>query len=96
MREKNGVPWDAVDPALRLGKSQHRRFLDTLLIVDHERKHSVSAVEARDKGRPATRDMLVFFTRKPCLPGHVSADYDSLKPHSTLPFSVDLPSADTH
>lgn len=53
MREKNGVRWDAIDPALCLGKSQHRHFMDTLLIVDHERKHSVSAVEARDMGQPA-------------------------------------------
>jgi hypothetical protein len=96
IRQRNGVPWDAVDPALCLGKSQHRRFLDTLLIVDHERKHSVSAVDARDKDRPATRDMLVFFTRKPCLPGHVSADYDSLKPHSRLPLFFRLPLADAH
>jgi len=96
MRERSGVPSDAVDPAHCLGKSQHRHFLDTLLIIDHERKHSVTAVEARDKDRPATRDMLIFFTRKPCLPGHVSADYDSLKPHSGLPLTVDLPSADSH
>lgn len=91
MREKNGVPWDEVDPTLRLGRSQHRHFLDTLLIVDHERKHSVSAVEAQDKDRSAWRDMLIFFTRKPCLPGHVSADHDSIKPHSEMPMSVGLP-----
>lgn len=91
MREKNAVQWDAVDPALSLGQRQHRHFLDTILIVDHERKHSVSTIAAQDEDRPAWRDMLVVFTRKPCLEGHVSAGYDSTDPHTGLPMSVELP-----
>ncbi|MEV0358075.1 2OG-Fe dioxygenase family protein [Nocardia sp. NPDC050697] len=88
MRETNAIGWDEVDPALRIGQYQHRRFLDTLLVVDHEFKHSLSPVLAADTSRVATRDMLVFFTRKPTVPGHVSHRHDSLRRHATLPLSV--------
>lgn len=90
MAEQNGTRWDATDPALRLGAHQHTELLDTLLVVDHERKHSLSPVVAHDPRREANRDMLIFFTRKPVTAGHVSAPFDSLRPHATLPLDVDL------
>jgi hypothetical protein len=62
IREKNGTRCDSVDPALTLGAYQHKEFLDTLPVVDHERKHSLSPVVAREPHRQATRDMLIFFT----------------------------------
>ncbi|MFI9721790.1 2OG-Fe dioxygenase family protein [Streptomyces sp. NPDC052396] len=92
MREANAGRWHETDPELLLGSVRHHRFLDTLLVVDHERKHSVSPVVAADPGRPSTRDMLIFFTRRPAGPGHVSHQHDSLRPHTGLPMSVDLPS----
>jgi hypothetical protein len=90
MHEKNSTRWTDTDPRLLKGKARHSHFLDTLLIVDHERKHSLSPVLVADKDRPATRDMLIFFTRKPAMAGHVSYPYDSLIPHAELPMSVDL------
>ncbi|MFC3965308.1 2OG-Fe dioxygenase family protein [Nocardia jiangsuensis] len=90
MGETNAVAWDEVDPKLRVGRYQHRSFLDTLLVVDHEFKHSLSPVRAADAARVATRDMLVFFTRKPTVPGHISNRHDSLRRHETLPLSVPL------
>lgn len=90
IREKNGTRSDQVDPALTLGSHQHRDFLDTLLVVDHERKHSLSPVVARDPRKEATRDMLIFFTRKPVTVDHVSHPYDSLAPHIETPMELDL------
>ncbi|GAA0418163.1 2OG-Fe dioxygenase family protein [Streptomyces luteireticuli] len=94
MGETNGVRWHETDPELVLGHVRHGRFLDTLLVVDHERKHSVSPVTAADPGQPSTRDMLIFFTRRPAAAGHVSHHYDSLRPHTGLPMSVELPTLD--
>ncbi|ONI81703.1 hypothetical protein ALI144C_19820 [Actinosynnema sp. ALI-1.44] len=90
MRETNAIRWDETDPALILGSWQHQDFLDTLLIVDHERKHSLSPVLAVGEEKTATRDMLIFFTRKPVQEGHISYPYDSLNLHEALPMSVDL------
>ncbi len=90
MRERNATQWYDIDPELAIGQWQHRDFLDTILIVDHERKHSVSTIMRKDQSRSAQRDMLVLFTRKLALPGHVSHEYDSITPHATLPMSVDL------
>ncbi|KAJ6133777.1 hypothetical protein N7523_000099 [Penicillium sp. IBT 18751x] len=90
MRAKNALRWDEVDPAHTLGSHQHRDFLDTLLFVDHERKHSLSPVHAVDPACPATRDMLIFFTRKPVVEGHISHPYDSLNSHPSLPMRVEL------
>ncbi|MFC8917839.1 2OG-Fe dioxygenase family protein [Streptomyces sp. NPDC057116] len=92
MRERNATRWNQADPKLLVGQCRHRHFLDTLIVVDHERKHSLSPVEAVDKRLPATRDMLIFFTRKPVLAGHISHPYDSLKAHERLPMAVELPS----
>lgn len=90
MREQNGARWSDVDPELVIGSWQHSDFLDTILLVDHERKHSVSTVELWAGTKSAQRDMLVLFTRKPALPGHVSHRYDSIAPHPTLPVELDL------
>lgn len=90
-REINGTRWDAVDRDLRLGQAQHKRFLDTMLIVDHERKHSLSPVRAAAKEFRATRDMLIFFTRHPAVQGHVSHSYDSFEPHREIPLSIEFP-----
>jgi len=79
-----------VDPELIVGKYRHRHFLDTILIVDHERKHSLSPVIAGDPRATSTRDMLIFFTRKPADEGHVSYPYDSFARHTSLPMSIDL------
>ncbi|MEU2061859.1 2OG-Fe dioxygenase family protein [Streptomyces sp. NPDC013455] len=92
MREKNATRWNETDPELVLGQCRHRHFLDTLIVVDHERKHSLSPVSAVDERQPATRDMLIFFTRKPVLEGHISHPYDSLKAHDRLPMVIGLPS----
>ncbi|HEV2639898.1 MAG TPA: 2OG-Fe dioxygenase family protein [Actinocrinis sp.] len=93
MKEVNGNRWHAADPELVRARVQHRDFLDTLLIIDHEYKHSVSPVYPVDDTQPAVRDMLIFFTRKPAQEGHVSFRYDSVVPHQTLPMSFDVPAA---
>ncbi|GIJ29213.1 hypothetical protein Vqi01_43750 [Micromonospora qiuiae] len=90
MREKNATRWSDVNPELAIGRWQHRHFLDSILIVDHERKHSVSTIEQRDVSVPARRDMLVLFTRRAAVEGHVSYAYDSIAPHETLPMEVKL------
>ncbi|HEY0452964.1 2OG-Fe dioxygenase family protein [Actinophytocola sp.] len=90
MRERNATQWYDIDPELAIGQWQHRDFLDTILIVDHERKHSVSTIMRKDPTTSAQRDMLVLFTRKLTQPGHVSHEFDSVAPHPTLPMSVDL------
>ena len=93
MREVNGNRWHETDAELVRGRAQHRDFLDTLLIVDHEYKHSVSPVYRIDDTESAVRDMLIFFTRKPAKKGHVSFRYDSIVPHRTLPMSFGMPAA---
>lgn len=88
--EKTGARWHETDPKLLRGQQQHRHFMDTLLFADAERKHSLTAVEQEDPSRDATRDMLIFFTRKPVVNGHVSSKYDSLVDHKTLTLRVPL------
>jgi hypothetical protein len=90
MRERNATRWSDVDPELVVGSWKHRDFLDTILLVDHERKHSVSTIMLRDETKPAQRDMLVLFTRKPTQSGHVSHRYDSITPHPSLPMELNL------
>ncbi|MEU6602007.1 2OG-Fe dioxygenase family protein [Streptomyces flaveolus] len=94
--EKNGTRWDASDPSLRLAEHQHKAFLDTLLLVDHERKHSVSPVYAMNEDEAATRDMAIFFTRRPALEEHVSYPYDSLSQHTERPMSIGIPGGSYH
>ncbi|MFD6299162.1 2OG-Fe dioxygenase family protein [Streptomyces sp. NPDC060235] len=88
MRETNGTRWHDADPDLVLGQCQHRHFMDTLLVIDHERKHSLSPVQIDSPSQSATRDMLIFFTRKPTVEEHPSHVFDSLQPHLTLPMSL--------
>jgi hypothetical protein len=90
MREVNGTRWYETDADLLRAEVQHRNFLDTCLIVDHESKHSVSTLHAADKTNPATRDLLAFLTRRPLEKGHHSHAYDSLRPHPHLPMTVNL------
>ncbi|WP_217177613.1 2OG-Fe dioxygenase family protein [Streptomyces sp. AC495_CC817] len=96
--QRTGAAWDETDPAHRIARVQHTSFLDLLLVADNERKHSVSPLVAADPEREATRDMLIFFTRRPTAPSHVSAPYDSFVPHDRHPVVVDvgppLPRAD--
>lgn len=89
-QDKTAARWHEADPKLLRGSHQHRHFMDTLLFVDAECKHSLTAVERKDFSRDATRDMLIFFTRKPVVKGHVSYKYDSLVDHKTLPLKVAL------
>ncbi|MCJ1355768.1 MAG: hypothetical protein MMC33_005760 [Icmadophila ericetorum] len=88
--EVNGTRWNATNPKYSLGQVQHKEFLDTLLIFDHERKHSLSPVWAVDESKPALRDMLIFFTRKPVIKGHPTYPYDSLNDHEVMPKTVKM------
>ncbi|KAK5988951.1 hypothetical protein PT974_10449 [Cladobotryum mycophilum] len=90
MDEKTGIRFEEMNPMHLLSRVQHKSFLDTLLIVDHERKHSLSPVFPIDKTKEATRDMLIFFTRKPVEKTHISGNIDSLKPHKELPMEVPI------
>lgn len=87
IKEKNGLRYDECNSDYILGKVRHTHFLDTLLIVDHERKHSLSPVFLENNNSIATRDMLIFFTRKPTLSEHVSNPYDSFDKHKEFPMS---------
>ncbi|MFI6697455.1 2OG-Fe dioxygenase family protein [Streptomyces sp. NPDC050509] len=90
MREVNGTRWHDANAHLVRAEAQHRDFLDTCLIVDHESKHSVSTLYAADRSKRATRDLLAFLTRKPVAEGHHSHSFDSLEPHRELPMTADL------
>lgn len=90
MGETTGVPWDRTDPSRVLSQVQHSAFLDTLLVVDNERKHSVTPVHALNPGEPATRDMMIFFSRRPAAEGHVSRPYDSMARNVRYPLSVPM------
>jgi hypothetical protein len=90
MQETTGSKLNETTPELVIGRVQHRNFLDTLMIVDNERKHSISPVYAVEPSKEATRDMFIFFTRRPTTPGHVSAGIDSFKPHLGKPMEVPL------
>ena len=88
--ETTGLAFQETDPRYILGRVQHKKFLDTLVVVDAEYKHSLSPVHAVDDTKEATRDMLVFFTRRPVATDHISAGIDSLNPHKSLPMEVDM------
>lgn len=95
MREDNAKRWSETNPVFVRGKFQHKKFLDTVLIVDHERKHSLSPVRAVDPRLRATRDVIIFFTRKPATKGHISYPYDSFNPHLEFPLNLNIPSPPT-
>ncbi|CAN8104556.1 unnamed protein product [Discula destructiva] len=90
LEEENGVRYHEANPKHVLGSVQHRAFLDTLLIADHEYKHSLSPVWQVDEGKPATRDMLIFFTRRPVIEGHPSSSFDSTGAHKDFCMKMDL------
>ncbi|KAL4904274.1 hypothetical protein BDW74DRAFT_178855 [Aspergillus multicolor] len=90
MSETTGIELGQITPEHVRGWAAHWSFLDTLLLVDHELKHSLSPVRAVDQGQEAYRDMLIFFTRRPALGRHVSAGIDSLAPHREMPMEVQL------
>lgn len=89
-QETTGVQTWETNPTLIRGRVHHQHFLDTLVFVDHDFKHSVTSVHQQDESRPATRDMLVVFTRRPKLEGHVSGYADSLDLHATAPLHVPM------
>jgi hypothetical protein len=91
LRERNATRWPAANPQFIVSEWRHSDFLDTILIVDHERKHSVSSVVREDPSRCAQRDMLVLFTRRPALPGHASHQFDSVARHPSAPMDINLP-----
>lgn len=88
--EVTGTHWADVDEKLVVGKHQHRHYLDTLLIVDTELKHSVSDVYAVDNGHDAIRDMVIFFTRRPKANTHSTYSNDPLHPHLEIPMEIVL------
>ncbi|PHH65601.1 hypothetical protein CDD81_2036 [Ophiocordyceps australis] len=91
MYERLGIRVDEADKSLVRGVAQHWDFLDTLLIVDNEYFHSLTPLWRQDESRRSTRDVLVFFTRKPALEGHASYGVDSLLPHKTFSLRLALP-----
>lgn len=88
--QKTGTSHADVDPSLVLGEAQHLSYLDTLLIVDNERKHSLSPLLATDNSEQATRDMFIFFTRRPTVSGHPTNPYDSLECHREIPLTIPM------
>lgn len=86
LREEEG------SSANRIARVQHSHFLDTLMIVDNEVSHSVSAVYQADEQGPAVRDMGVFFTRRMAMRGGgFSAEpFDTEEQHEKLPFAMSL------
>ncbi|TLD08122.1 hypothetical protein PspLS_11953 [Pyricularia sp. CBS 133598] len=92
INEITGVKFSETKHELLRGRAHHWRFLNTLLVADNKRKHNLSPVYAVDPEREATRDMLIFFTRRPVKRdiGYVSKDIDSFRPHAELPMEVFL------
>jgi hypothetical protein len=89
-KETTGVQTWETNPTLIRGRVHHQHFLDTLMFVDHDFKHSVTSVHQSDTVRPATRDMLVVFTRRPKLDGHVSGYADTMELHTTEPLHLPM------
>ncbi|KAF4463811.1 2OG-Fe dioxygenase [Fusarium albosuccineum] len=89
-QETTGVQLCETNPALIRGRVHHQHFLDTLMFVDHDFKHSVTSLHQQDAAQPATRDMLVVFTRRPKVDGHVSGYADTMELHSTAPLHLPM------
>ncbi|KAF2105487.1 2OG-Fe dioxygenase-domain-containing protein [Lophiotrema nucula] len=81
--EMTGIQTGETNPTLIRGRVHHQHFLDTLVFVDHDFKHSVTSVYQLDTAQPASRDMLVVFTRRPKLAEHVSGYVDTMELHTT-------------
>lgn len=92
-QEVSGIQREDQNPEHVLSTAQHQDVLDTLIVVDHERKHSVSSVTPVDPSAAATRDMLILFTRKPVEHNHISHEYDSDEANEQAPLTVYLPEA---
>lgn len=90
MGEETGLAHSETRPEHCLARVQHRMPMDTLIIADNERKHSLSPLVPGDPGKRATRDMLIFFTRKPATRGHVSERIDSKESHEELGMQIPL------
>lgn len=88
--ETTGVQIWETNPTLIRARVHHQHFLDTLVFVDHDFKHSVTSVHQLDVTTPATRDMLVVFTRRPKVEGHVSGYADTMDLHSTAPLHLPM------
>lgn len=88
--ETTGVQTWETNPTLIRARVHHQHFLDTLMFVDHDFKHSVTSVHQLDAAQPATRDMLVVFTRRPKLEGHVSGYADTMELHTTEPLQLPM------
>lgn len=89
-QETTGIQLCETDPSLIQARVHHQHFLDTLVFVDHDFKHSVTSVHQIDAMQPATRDMLIMFTRRPKVDGHVSGYADTMDLHSTAPLHLPL------
>lgn len=90
MDETTGIPLNDAKPENIRARVQHTKLLDTLVLVDHENKHSLSPVYQEDLSKDATRDMLVFFTRKPVEKDHISGKIDSMNPHKEKKMEIPL------
>jgi hypothetical protein len=88
--ETTGVQIWETNPTLIRARVHHQHFLDTLVFVDHDFKHSVTSVHQLDASQPACRDMLVVFTRRPKLEGHVSGYADTMELHCTEPLHLPM------
>ncbi len=88
--QKTGIAWDEVDEMFVVDEFQHKHFLDTLLIVDSELKHTVSPVKPLDDEKNALRDMIIFFTRRPKVKEHSTFAYDSLSLHPEIPLEFSI------
>lgn len=88
--ETTGVQIWETNPTLIRARVHHQHFLDTLVFVDHDFKHSVTSVHQTDVAKPATRDMLVVFTRRPKLEGHVSGYADTMELHTEAPLHLPM------
>jgi hypothetical protein len=89
-QETTGVQTWETNPILIRARVHHRHFLDLLMFADHDFKHSVTSVYQSDTSQPATRDMLVVFTRRPKLDGHVSGYADTMELHATEPLHLPM------
>ncbi|KAE8380149.1 2OG-Fe dioxygenase-domain-containing protein [Aspergillus bertholletiae] len=89
-RETTGASVSEVEPTLIKARVQHRHFLDTLVFVDHDYKHSVMSLRQLCPSLIARRDVLVAFTRRPKMESHISGYCDSIVLHLKSPMQIPL------
>ncbi|KAK7928823.1 hypothetical protein PG985_005821 [Apiospora marii] len=90
MAQETGIAHKIALSEHRVAVVQHRDLLDTLLIADNERKYSLSPLLAMEPNKRATRDVLIFFTRKPATKGHTCEYTDSKATNQGLPMEIPL------